>query len=63
MRNCVEEIIKDNIYGEFKLKIATQTLPQIMISFDGNLLDEYVGALKANQLVVDTFTFDSLKKK
>jgi hypothetical protein len=38
-------------------------LPPLNINFNDKLLEDFIGALKPNQLVIDTFTIDSLKKR
>ena len=63
LKNSVENIIRTNIYGDIKGKLSKPVLPQLNIAFNEKLLDDYVGALKPNQLVIDTFTFDSLKQR
>jgi hypothetical protein len=59
----VENMIKSNIYGDLRGKLSKQPLPPLNINFNDKLLEDFIGALKPNQLVIDTFTIDSLKKR
>jgi len=59
----VENMIKSNIYGDLRGKLSKQSLPALNINFNDKLLEDFIGALKPNQLVIDTFTIDSLKKR
>ncbi len=56
-------MIKSNIYGDLRGKLSKQSLPPLNINFNDKLLEDFIGALKPNQLVIDTFTIDSLKKR
>ncbi|XP_054163853.1 tyrosine-protein kinase Fer-like [Oppia nitens] len=51
------------IDSELRGKLQNPVLPQINVKFNDNLLEDYVGALKPNQLIIDTFTIDSLNLK
>ncbi len=63
LRHNVENMIKSNIYGDLRGKLSKQSLPPLNINFNDKLLEDFIGALKPNQLVIDTFTIDSLKKR
>jgi hypothetical protein len=61
LKSCVENI--NDGYGDMLTKCITQSLPEIKISFNDKLLENYTSVLKPNQIVVDSFTIDSLRKK
>ncbi|CAG2183274.1 unnamed protein product, partial [Oppiella nova] len=54
LKVSVENIIRTNIYGNLKGKLAKPVVQKINISFNDKLLDDFVGALKPNQLIIDT---------
>ncbi|CAG2165403.1 unnamed protein product [Oppiella nova] len=54
LKVSVENIIRSNIYGNLKGKLAKPVVQKINISFNDKLLDDFVGALKPNQLIIDT---------
>ncbi|CAG2116963.1 unnamed protein product, partial [Medioppia subpectinata] len=43
-----------NIYGNLKGKLTKPMPPHVAIGFNDKLLDDFVGALKPNQLIIDT---------
>ena len=63
LKNKVEAMIQTNIYGDLRGKLSKSVLPPLSINFNENLLEDYIGALKPNQLIIDTFTVDSLKQR
>lgn len=63
LKNSVDNLIQTNIYGDIRGKLSKPVLPQLNIAFNDKLLDDYIGALKPNQLVIDSFTIDSLKER
>ena len=63
LKNRVESLIQNNIYGDLRGKLSKSILPVLTINFNEKLLEDYIGALKPNQLIIDTFTIDSLKER